>query len=158
MTKYILVLVALIFVLIAGIGDGLQTSRKDNLNDTPMYDHWKANNDTAMIAWYEGGNARYNPSFPSVPWIGIWEADFWHTCKFLVIYGWAAALATLACPYWVGWKKRTVAWCFVFILAQGVEGDTFRVFYHNVCRNQPKESIFNILSDINPFINTHKTN
>jgi hypothetical protein len=154
MSKYMLITLALFFVLLAGQFDALQTSRADNGLDTPMYESFQG--DTMLVAWYKGGdNHRWNPSFPSIPWLGIWYADFWHTCKFGWISSYAAAIATLACSLFIGWKKRILAWLVIFVMAYGCEGDSFRLGYHNFYRNDPKTSVVQLLLDLNPFVNSH---
>ena len=98
MKKYILIAIALLFVVAAGQFDAMQTARKDLGTNTPIY---AAMTDTLHQAWYrgDGGNARWNPAFPSIPFLGIWSADFWHTCKFgwIICYACSDSGGTNAC-------------------------------------------------------------
>jgi hypothetical protein len=154
MSKYILIAIAFVLILAAGQFDALQTSRADNGMNTPMFEMFK--NDTLLVAWYKGGdNHRWNPSLPSIPFFGIWYADFWHTCKFGWISCWSAAIATLSCSLFTGWRARLLSWLIVFTLAYGFEGDSFRLGYHNLYRNDPKPTVIELIKDFNPFINSH---
>jgi hypothetical protein len=155
MKKYILISIALLFVLAAGQFDAAQTAKKDLNHDTPMYQGYVASHDTVMMKWYDGGNHEYNPSFPSIPALGLWEADYWHSMKHGWIVMYACAIATLSCSLFDGWKKRCLVWITVCWFAWGFEGESFRIGYGNLYRNAPKDSIIKILGDINPFINSH---
>jgi hypothetical protein len=142
-------LIAFILVIIAGIFDAAQTSKKDLDLASPLFRLMKSDK---LKDWYIGGNTRYNPSFPSLPFFNYYQADFFHTMKFGWIYSYAAAIATLSAPLF---SMPVLAWIIIFIIAQGLEGETFRIFYGNIFRNDPKDSIWQILSDFNPFKNTH---
>lgn len=145
------ILIAFFFIVLAGVFDAAQTSRKDLFLSSPICNWLKSDK---LKDWYIGGNEKYNPALPSIPFLNFWSADFWHTMKFGWIYSYAAAVATLGCTFFSGWFTFP-AWIIIFIIAQGLEGETFRVFYGNIFRNEPKDSIWTILSDINPFKNTH---
>jgi hypothetical protein len=143
------------FIVLAGMFDGLQTVIKDCPHNSILRKWIFAIKDIQKrkkyIDWYygEGGNKRWNPSLPSIPFIGMWYSDAWHTMKFGWIYSWAIAVAIPVCHFIVGW-----AWFpLVFIVAQGCEGNSFRYFYGIFWREKPAESFWAFVKDSNPFIN-----
>lgn len=143
--------IAGLLIVLAGIFDAAQTIRRDLSTNSTIYKWMKTNK---LKDWYIGGNIKYNPSFPSFP--PLWyQADFWHTMKWGWMLSYAAAFATLISSVFNGWIAVGV-WFGVFILVQGVHGETFRIFYGNIFRAGPtKQSIWQILSDFNPFKNSH---
>ncbi len=155
MSKYYLIATALFFVILAGQFDGAQDARKDYGHDTPMYQGYVVDKDTVMMKWYDGGNHEYNPSFPSVPFLNVWYADYWHTMKHGWIFCYALAIATLSCGYFTGWKQRLLVFVLIAWLGWGFEGESFNASYGIFHRLNPTENIIQMFGDFNPFANSH---
>ncbi|MHB1050986.1 MAG: hypothetical protein ACYC09_12975 [Bacteroidota bacterium] len=146
------------FIFLAGMFDGVQTVIKDCPNNSRLR-KWIAGikdeqKRTKYIDWYYGvgGNKRWNPSLPSIPFIGMWYGDAWHTMKFGWIYSWAIAVTILVCEYVVGWWYSPM----VFIIAQGIEGDTFRYSYGIWAREYPANTLWELIKNFNPFDNSRR--
>jgi hypothetical protein len=112
-------------VFLARVFDAAQTIRKDVSREHSVPWGWMTSD--KLKDWYEGGNDKYPPGFPTIPF--RWGADFWHTCKFGWIYSWSIALGFACISDLTVWQAAIVG-----IIAQGVEGTTFHIFYSKIFR------------------------
>lgn len=108
-------LLAVLFVLFAGVFDAAQTAKKDYCYDS-IFVKLLGDNERFM-RWYVGGNDIYSPNMP-------WTADWWHFCKFMWIYCWSIAVGFACMADLNLWQAAIVT-----LTAQFVEGTTFSYFY-----------------------------
>lgn len=115
-------LISYICFIFAGMFNAMMDSRLDLGMGTRTF-LWCNKRGQQYIDWYysKGGNARFNPSFPSIPFLNIWFADFWHTAKHLMLYSWTFGVmfAVLSGYDW-----------YWFLVANGLHGFSFVYFYH----------------------------
>jgi len=119
------ILIAFVFVFLAGLFDAAQTIRKDVSNEHSVPFGWMTTE--KLRDWYIGGNDKYPPNFPTLPF--YYHADFWHTMKFGWIYSWSIALGFACLSGITAWQAAIVG-----IVAQGIEGTTFHIFYSRLFR------------------------
>ena len=150
-------LLSILFFILAGASDAMQTLIRDDANNT-LLRRWIGTikdeaKRTKYINWYHavGGNARWNPSLPSIPFIGFWSGDAWHTFKFGWIYSMAITISFQVVKFYGWWYFLPSVWLF-----QMLEGNSFRIFYGIIWRVKPSQTLWQLLTDWNPFINTHK--
>ncbi|MHB9140571.1 MAG: hypothetical protein ACYC25_01690 [Paludibacter sp.] len=162
-TNILILFLVFFFIFLAGQFDGFQTNIKDMKNETKLL-RWilKIRDEKKRqkyLDWYYAnsqngnapGNNSWNPSLPSIPFLNFWYGDAWHTMKFGWIYSYAIAISILVCHFITGWIYFPL-W---FIIFQGIEGQSFRLGYGIFWRINPKESVWGLLKDWNPFKNTH---
>ncbi len=112
-----------------GIFNAMMDSKSDLREKTILYNFCKKRGQK-YLDWYNsvGGNARWNPSYPSIPFLNIWSGDFWHTSKWFMILSWTlgAVFANLSDWSW-----------FVFLFGHGLHGFTFVYLYHYFFPTEP---------------------
>lgn len=146
-----------IFVFLAGVFDAAQTGARDNPELTSLY-RWisKFKNYEKKMQWLEwyfenGGNIRWNPSLPSIPFLNIWYSGAWHTFKHCWIICLSIAIGLAALSNLNLWQAVILAFT-----ANFVEGTTFQLFYATIFRIDVKFNFLQFLKERNPFYNSHK--
>jgi hypothetical protein len=168
MTWIILVtiLTSLVAVFSAGRFDALQTGIKDNVTKTWLYSWimnsgWDKEKQTFYFEWLMaiGGNVRWNPALPSIPFLGIWFGDAWHSCKHYWIYSWSIAVGT---PFmvlvWliVGAWQGVLTGIAVALVMNFVEGTIFQLIYATLDRTDRTFDFWQFIRERNPFKNYRK--
>lgn len=102
-------------VFLTGLFSGAQTIRADAPNQS-IFPKMFADS-PKLMAWWIGGNDKYNPSNP-------FQCDFWHLQKFLWIYAFCAAISFQI------WARYGVWWAIgSFLVLQALHGTSFRWYY-----------------------------
>jgi hypothetical protein len=160
------IITSLVAVFAAGRFDALQTGIRDNPATTKIYSWvmnsgWDKEKQTFYFEWLMGigGNVRWNPALPSIPFLGIWYADAWHSCKHAWIYSWSIAVGVPSMILvWilVGTWQGVSTGVTVALLTNFVEGTAFQLIYATLDRTDRTFDFWQFLRERNPFMNYRK--
>ena len=122
-------ILSLISFMLGGLCNALMDSRLDLGMRTKVYGYCKKKG-SKWQEWYSsvGGNRRWNPSYPSIPFLNIWFSDYWHTAKWFMLFWWTMGVCFAVESEWSWW---------IFLSAHGLHGFTFVLFYHYLIPTEP---------------------
>lgn len=113
--------------------DALQHYRRD----TKLFVYCVKRGQKYYDWWYGvGGNAKWNPSYPSIPCLNIWGSDAWHSLKYFMILSWS--LAVLSTSF------SNLEW-YWYLSCHFIHGSTFIYFHHYGLRTEPEGNFMDYL-------------
>ena len=113
-------MISFLFIFLAGFFNACMDCKRDNV--TNHIGKYCNKGNKKLLDWYNGvgGNAKFNPAYPSLP--PIWySSDAWHTFKYYWILCWTFAVVFAV--------NSGLEWWW-YLLSHFVHGLSFIYFYH----------------------------